>query len=300
MADNPILRAIILNYNQAEVTIECVSSVLAQKYLWLQIVVVDNGSSVIEYTRLKENLPERVVLLRSDTNVGYAAGNNLACSLPNLPVPDFIMILNNDTIVKEHDVLEKLVNSFSRAGDQCAVVAPLVDTLSTKTNVYNQIQGRKLLSTFKMVVANSAILSRIGPGKKISEEYLYKSDMPLQKGNLYEVDCVSGAAFVIRSTFLENDKIFDEQTFLYFEEIILAEKLASKRGRSFINSDVIVSHYHGKSTGKRGKSQSYKMFIYGLSSELYFYKKYRKLSPVALNCIKALKHFEYHLKKVLY
>lgn len=300
MLSDPCVRVIILNFNQPGLTAECCKSVLKQQYSNYQVMVVDNGSSERNVSILKDALPNKVFLKRSLENLGYAKGNNLGCGIYNGIQPDYYFVLNNDTVLGDELTIQKLINAFNEVEEPCAVVAPLVDTLSTANNVYNQIQGRRLLPTSQLIIAHSAILSKIGHGKKIADQFIYKSLMPYEKNRYYNVDCISGAAFLIKADYCLKDKIFDENTFLYFEEIILAEQLCLRKLKSYIDTSVMVKHYQGVSTGKRGKRTPYKMFVYALESEVYFYKKFRNVSAFTLSVIKGLKFFEYYLKKIIF
>ncbi len=300
MPSDPCVRVIILNFNQPDLTLECCKSVVSQQYSNYQVMVVDNGSSEENVSILKEAIPENVFLIRSMKNLGYAKGNNLACGFYDGVLPEYYFVLNNDTILEDKLTIQKLIKSFNEVEEPCAVVVPLVDTLSSVNDVYNQIQGRKLLPTYQLIISHSAILSKIGYGKKIADSFIYKNLMPYEKNRYYNVDCISGAAFVIKAGYCLEDKIFDENTFLYFEEIILAEQLYLRKLKSYINTSVIVKHYQGMTTGRRGKKIPYKWFLHGLESELYFYKKFRNVNSITLSFIKGLKFFEYYLKKIIF
>ena len=300
MADEPLVRVIILNYNQPELTIACANSVLAQTYRNFEVVIVDNGSRIDKIKYLEDNKPAQAILIKSEINIGYAKGNNFGCSAITGSAPDYYFVLNNDTVINDSLAIAKLVDVFRLKGERCAIVAPLVDTITTNEDVFKQIQGRKLLKTRDLIISQSAFLSRTPYGKKVTGEFLYKAKMPLRANSLYEVDCVSGAAFVIKSSYCRNNEIFDPNTFLYFEEIILGEELLKQYLKSFINTEVVVQHYHGMSSGKRGKKQPFKMFKYGLESELYFYQKYRNMSYPKVLLVKALKYLEYYFKAVIY
>jgi GT2 family glycosyltransferase len=300
MADEPLVRVIILNYNQPELTIACANSVLAQAYGNYEVVIVDNGSKSDKIKYLEDNKPGEAIVIKSEINLGYARGNNLGCSAIKGSAPEYYFVLNNDTIIEDRFAITKLVDIFKLQDESCAIVAPLVDTITTNEDVFKQIQGRKLLSTADLIISQSAFLSRTPYGRKVTEEFLYKEKMPLQANSLYEVDCVSGAAFLIKSSCCKNNEIFDPNTFLYFEEIILGEELLKQNLKSFINTGVVVRHYQGMSSGKRGKKQPFKMFKYGLDSEIYFYKKYRNSSYPTVLLVKALKYLEYYFKAVIY
>ena len=110
---------LIVNYNKYEDTIACVASILKSETTeQYKIVVIDNASSNDSLEKLqilKEN--EKVVLLTAEENKGYCAGNNVGIkyALENLN-PDFIWILNPDTLV-EKDALQKLHDFAAKKDD---------------------------------------------------------------------------------------------------------------------------------------------------------------------------------------
>lgn len=72
------IAVVILNYKSAEKCRNCVLQLKRQTGIALQIIVVDNGSGNNECSQLEEFCAtENVLLLKSDSNLGYSAGNNI-------------------------------------------------------------------------------------------------------------------------------------------------------------------------------------------------------------------------------
>src|SRR6267378_6041079 len=111
MSEKP-LRVVVLNYNRAALTLQCLESVLLQTYKPLQVVVVDNDSRLSDYEELKRRLPPMVSFVRSEQNLGYAGGNNLGARLNALPPPVYVMILNNDAVMSDPRTCEKLISAL--------------------------------------------------------------------------------------------------------------------------------------------------------------------------------------------
>src|SRR5690348_10121540 len=92
---------VIVNFNGLKDTLECVKSVkkcIAGKRYKLEIVVVDNGSSK-DWESIKSI--KGVKPIKSDENTGFSGGNNLGIKYALKNGADFIMLLNNDTTVKD-------------------------------------------------------------------------------------------------------------------------------------------------------------------------------------------------------
>jgi len=98
MADNKVL-VIIINYNQSEMTIDCVQSVLKSDYENYEILLIDNGSTRQDFNYLKKHLNKKVLLERLESNCGYVGGVNHGLRKGSIMQPDYFLIMNNDTIV---------------------------------------------------------------------------------------------------------------------------------------------------------------------------------------------------------
>ena len=108
--DNLKITIVILNWNGYEDTSECIISLQKITYDNYQIVVIDNGSDEEDFNKLKNNLPN-VKVLRSDVNLGFTGGNNLGIKNSFEKKNDFILLLNNDTIV-EPNFIQPLLDIF--------------------------------------------------------------------------------------------------------------------------------------------------------------------------------------------
>lgn len=89
---------IVLNWNGAQDTLECLTSLSHINYSNVSIVVVDNGSSDGSVPIIKEHF-KNIKLLESSVNLGFAEGNNLGIKYALEQAADYILILNNDTTV---------------------------------------------------------------------------------------------------------------------------------------------------------------------------------------------------------
>ena len=74
---NPLVSIITVNYNQAAVTCALLESIRRQEYIPVEVIVVDNASREDPQKMLTAHYPE-IKYLRSERNLGFAGGNNLA------------------------------------------------------------------------------------------------------------------------------------------------------------------------------------------------------------------------------
>lgn len=106
----PSIAAVTLNFGSPDDTFECVRSLQASQYPDLRVIVVDNGSSAENRDRLRRNLPNAVTFIQSETNLGFAGGNNVGMRRALQDGADYVLLINNDATIKR-DALEVLADA---------------------------------------------------------------------------------------------------------------------------------------------------------------------------------------------
>lgn len=100
---------VLVNYNGYMDTVECVKSLINIKYTNYKIVLVENASNDKEKIENDEFLNNNCIIIYSDENGGFSAGNNLGIQYALNEGADYILLLNNDTVVCE-DFLDELLD----------------------------------------------------------------------------------------------------------------------------------------------------------------------------------------------
>ena len=232
---------IILNYNSADLTIKATRHLLQFK-TELKLIIVDNCSKDNSQKKLElefKNI-KNVHLVFNDTNFGYAHGNNIGISyVEKLCNIEYVGIMNPDVIV-DIVTLEKLKDILQ--SDDTIGFLTTETYYNGKYMIPNECAWR-LPSNGQLIVFCTVIgylcrhfLTRLG--FKFNFQNHYKPEHYRVKNFAY-VDVVQGCFFMGKlKTFLEVGKL-DENTFLYYEENILGEKVR-KLGKK---NAVIVNHY---------------------------------------------------------
>lgn len=103
-----MIAVITLNYNQNDFTLKCVESILKSKFDDFKLFLVENGSTVENYSELRVQLPKdsKIKLRRLENNRGYVGGINYGLEEANKFNPDYFLIMNNDTILDESAISE--------------------------------------------------------------------------------------------------------------------------------------------------------------------------------------------------
>jgi len=186
---------VIVNYHTAAHLPRCLGSLAALSYPDYEIILVDNspGDGAAEY--VAEHFPD-VVVVRSETNLGYAGGNNLGFQYAT---GDYVAVLNPDTWVDAR-WLSELVAALE--ADPAAGMA---------TSKILMMDDPSRVNTCGNEITFTGITVCRGLGQ------------PADRYNAVEVvSAISGAAFLIRRAVLDEIGAFDAEFFLYYEDTDLS------------------------------------------------------------------------------
>ena len=101
---SPKVSVIIVNYNGKELLEKCLESLFKVDYDNFEVIIVDNNSTDNSIDFLTKNYPS-VIILKLDSNKGFAEPNNAAAKITN---GDYLLFLNNDTIVTPNFISEMI------------------------------------------------------------------------------------------------------------------------------------------------------------------------------------------------
>lgn len=253
---------ILLNYNDYESTSLFLKQVQDFDSLY-KIIVVDNKSTDDSYDKLLLLQNEKVLVLQTGCNKGYAAGNNFgikyAVSKFN---PDYLVVSNPDVIFSE-DVLKHIIDVLNSNERLAICSATMVNANgSVFTNFASRLPHYSdlMLSCFQGIVQFR---------NKILHHSEYPSFSKIKGDKVYYTDVVPGSFFVANRKLFENVDFFDERTFLYYEENILAYKLLRKGYKEAILTDEVYYHLHSVSINKNIRKQYVRSKIMLDSAKIY-------------------------------
>lgn len=248
---------IIINYNDYKLTKRLIDNVKSYKSI-TKILVVDNNSTDDSYSRLKKLKIKNLDVIKNTDN-SYASGLNFGGKylIEKLGKCN-IIYSNSDIIIEDEKMLIELNKTTDL--DNIGVVGPVV-------NEHGKIsRGWPVPTVNREILFNLPFISRIFRNK-----YL-KYDDSYYKDKVTTVGAVSGCFFLVNSDILEEINYFDTNTYLYYEENILAKKLEKTNYKIVINNDVEILHDHSVSIDKSVKRvKKYKTLK---NSQRYFVNKY--------------------------
>jgi GT2 family glycosyltransferase len=251
------LSVIILNWNTRTLLQECLQTLTQpQSGIHVQIIVADNASEDGSREMVLALFPG-VILHVNSTNVGFGAGNNAA--LP-LATGRYVLFLNSDTKVVEN-ALPTLVQ-YADANPDIGILGPKLLNADGSLQYSCRRYPRLATGFFR-----NTPLGRLFPKNRFASDYLMQD---WDHATPRDVDWVSGAALFIRRALLDKIGGFDEEFYMYCEDVDLCWRANHASSRVTYLPDAVVYHYIGKSSDMVPTRMTYEFH----RSQYLFYKKH--------------------------
>lgn len=223
---------IILNWNGADDTIDCLDSLSKAKGDFF-VVVADNGSSDNSVQRIKEYISSSsldIKLLENGFNYGFAKGNNIAIRYASGYNPDSFLLLNNDTEVTP-DFLTRL-SEFLKIHQEYRILTPRINYYYDKHRIWNC--GGYLFAGLR--------------------KYLFadKNEYDISFKPYYRISFITGCALFFLPDVLDSDgNLFTERFFFGEEDFNLSIRMKKNGIPMACVADSLI--YHKVSASKKGK-----------------------------------------------
>ena len=244
----PLVYIVILNWNGYKDTSELLESLYKINYADFKIVVVDNSSSQGEAEKLKINYGDKVHIILCKENLGFSSGNNVGIKYSLGKNADYILLLNNDTIVEPNflDILVKKLELENKVG----IVAPRINYYDEPEKIWSE--GGK-----------------ISPIRGSGFAYSDKLDGEVDISDRF-ASFVSGCCMLIKKDVFIKVGFFDENYFLYTEDTDLCFRV-KKNGFKICVTPASKIYHKVSNSSKNGYSVL--PLYYTTRNRLYFAKK---------------------------
>jgi GT2 family glycosyltransferase len=278
VADKPKVSVIIVSYNTKDLLKRCFDSVRdSAEGVKCEIIVVDNGSKDGSAELIKNGFPE-LTLIESAENSGFARANNLGYERCG---GEYIVLLNSDAFL---------------VGKSLALAIDLMDR-----HLEVGLAGGRLIgedgswqpSARSFPGIWNEFLTLSGLAGRYKESRIFgRPDMTyLDQSQELACDWVPGAFTIIRRSVIEETGFFDEQFFLYYEEVDLCRRIKKSGWKIAYWPAVTIIHLGGVSTGtfsqKLVSKSGKQMGLWRLQSQYLYYRKNHGLIKALLS-----KHLE--------
>jgi len=240
------LSVIIPSFNTRNLLDDCLTSIFNSNINYhFEVIVVDNNSKDQSIEMIKRKFPQ-VVLLENKENFGFSKANNQGAKIAR---GKYILFLNSDTRAQK-DAITKIME-FGKRNPNCVIGSKLLNPDFSPQKSCGPFFSLPVVFAMLFLKGDKLGITRYSPDK------------------VKEVGWTSGACFLLQRDIFEKAGGFDENIFMYFEEVELQYRIRQIGGKILFFPDAKFIHVGGGSNQEEAQPV---MNIYkGL---LYLYQKH--------------------------
>ncbi len=242
------LSIIIVNFNTKKLTINCINSVWKHvKKTNFEIIVVDNAStdgSIDALKLLKKR--KKIKIIKSYKNIGFGAANNMGM---RVAAGKYILLLNSDTLI-ESSAIDGMVEWMKKNKEVGATSCALKNSDGSTQATGGYFPSLLKVVAWMFLLDDLPVVDRI-----IKPFHPMHPHSPIYKGvgdfkNPKERDWLTGAFLLIDKKVLEKVGYFDEDYFMYTEEVDLCYRIKKAGWKIWYLPKWSVIHFGGSSSTK--------------------------------------------------
>lgn len=247
---------ILVNFNGKLYNEQCINSIKLSTYSNYSIYVVDNNSSDNSVEILKEKFRDGITIIENDDNLGFSCANNIGIKKALDDGCNYILMLNNDTVIESNMIEEMLDISLKNHG---SVVSPKIYYYDNKNIIWsaggniNWVKGLPI---------------QYGIDKVDSNEFSYER----------EVQFATGCCILIPKGVIEKIGLLSDKYFLYYEDTDYSIRMINGGVKIIYAPNAKMYHKVSASTGG---SKSKLLIYYMTRNRLLFNKKFNKKYIIA-------------------
>ncbi|PKM93724.1 MAG: hypothetical protein CVU84_14170 [Firmicutes bacterium HGW-Firmicutes-1] len=251
------------NFNKMYTEIEAIN--LATKVEAIEASRITNGLRKIENCYLYTLPSMKIILCEAKNNSGFAKGCNLGADISKeLFKDEYLIFSNNDILFEEKVDLDIVLSQFAK-DPNIGLIGPSVVGLDGKTQSPNKKLSiwQRIIFYYGFYPLNHLLMKYFDFNmtndlmKNFNGEYCYR---------------VIGAFMIFKTSTFYHINCFDEYTFLYGEELIIAEKLIKANKKTLFYKNMKVIHEEGGSTNKSHNNTNKMKMMF--DSQYHYYKQY--------------------------
>lgn len=272
----PLVYIVIVNYNGLNDTIECIESLKKINYKNYKIIIVDNDSNDNSYCILKEKYADFIEIIELNDNIGFAGGNNIGINIAIKDEAKYVLLLNNDTIVKENFLCELV--EVAEEDDKVGAVGGKIYYFDYKDIIW--YAGAKI-NKF------TGKTNHIGVNKYDNGQFDKKK----------QTDYITGCLMLVPVSVVKNVGLMDESYFLYYEETDWCAKIRKAGYKLVYQPTSVIYHKVSKSTKKINDVMGY---YYDRNSYYFIMNNYKIQNRIVMFLYKRIymimKYMKYFIK----
>ena len=291
------LAVVIVNWKTPELTIDCLRSIFEdpERLPGLSVFVVDNGSGDDSADQIEQAVSVNgwqhvVTVFRSQINLGFAGGNNIAIqyALASDDRPDYISLLNPDTLVRPGAF--RIFVDFMERHQEVGIAGGRSEDPDGTPQV--------CCFRFPNIIGEFALYLRLNLFSRVARRKI--SGVPVPEPPRL-IDWVSGAHMIILREVLEQIGLLDDGYFLYFEETDFTIRAKRAGWSCWHVPQSRVVHFVGQSSGvtQRGRAPDRLPAYWFRSRSRYFVLNHGKLYAAATDALVILACWTWNVRRVL-
>ncbi len=230
MIVNSKVSVIIVNWKKYDFTLKCIDSVLNSSFKNFKIILIDNEYQKGVFDELKKN--EKIHIIKNEKNEGFARANNQGIKYSIKNGFDYVLLLNNDTVIK-NDLFDLLIKQSITLNQK--IIQPLILNYDG-TKIWNA--GGKINNFF-------------GTFETLKKGKSFKNF----KSNRNFTEWFTGCCVLIKSEIFNDIGYFDERFFAYYEDIDFSIRLKKMGYSVALMTDSYLQHYESASSKSIDKSE---------------------------------------------
>jgi GT2 family glycosyltransferase len=274
---DPKIAIIIVNWKKYDLTLKCIESVLNSSFKNFKIILIDNEYQKSKSDQLKKS--KKIHLIRNKKNEGFARANNQGIKYSIKNGFDYMLLLNNDTLIK-NDLLDSLIRQSNTLNQ--TIIQPLILN-------YN---GTKIWN------AGGTINYFLGTFQTLKKGVSFKNF----KINREYTDWFTGCCVLIKTDVFKDVGYFDERFFAYYEDVDFSLRLKAKGYSVAMMNDACLQHYESASSKSINQNEgNLSPFVHYLNirNHILLLKKHSKsfntIGVILYQLIKILSYLIYFL-----
>ena len=225
---HPKIHLIVLNWNDKELSGKCLSSIEKVSYPNYKVLIVDNNSEDGSVDFFKENFSQYDILAL-ESNLKYAGGNNAAVEYLKPKEEDFLVFINNDTIVSSN-FLDHLIEPFLN-DPNCIITVPKILFAMDINKIW---YAGGIVNMWKGKIDHIGIRNFDGP------RYSF----------MMETDYATGCCLCINSADFKKLDYFDTMFNMYCEDVDLSIRAKRMNRKIVYSPKSIILHSVSQSLGE--------------------------------------------------
>ena len=266
------LSIIIVNYQHSHILDNCLESVYRTiEKIQFEVILVDNSSKddglepiLKRYTKIR--------FINNSKNVGFARANNQGAKIAS---GDFLLFLNPDTTMIE-DAVESMLD-YIQSDSSIGILAPKV--MNPDQTI--QYSCRKFPTIWSGLFNRYSLTTRLFPNNRYSRDYLM---LDYDHNSIRSVDWVSGCCMMMSESTLKKVGGFDENYFLFIEDVDLCQVIKKKGLRVVYFPNAKIFH---KISSSNARSTS-RVIIKRHQGMIYYNQKYSETNLIVQYMINSI------------